>query len=200
MHKKGAIVSGNVQSRKIIDLFLTGNALRKGRFYTTAGESSYYVNVDFLWSCPDLLSELTRILTRHLKKFLKAYSFDAIIGTDDLLDTFGALPIAVCICYELHKPLIIWKEYKVRFHSLFGMSQQVKNAIVFHDVCVGGEAIVNAARAARQNGIEVTEAFALVDWHKGGSKMLKKAGITLHSYISIDQLVEAYERASTTRK
>jgi orotate phosphoribosyltransferase len=186
----------NALREKLVSLFLEGEALRGNHFYTAVGESTYYVDVDRLWSRPEMLAELTEISAAFLRELSDVNRFDAIIGTDDMLDTFGALPVAVCVCYQLRKPLIVWKEYKVRLYRLFGRPKEIKRAIIFHDVSVGAEAILNAARAARENGIVVDEAFVLVDWERGAKEILRKAKITLNSFVTISHLVEAHKRNS----
>ena len=63
-----------------------------------------------------------------------------------------------------------------------------KKVVIIEDVVSSGGAIIEAAKKMQKDGINVTEAYCVIDRESGGKENLSKMGIKLCSLFKMSDL------------
>jgi len=77
-----------------------------------------------------------------------------------------------------------------------GLSDTDKGKVVLliDDLITGGDSKLDAINILIQNGLVVKDVVVLVDRGQGGKEQLEKGGFTLHSAMSMQQMLDFYTR------
>ncbi len=163
-------------------------ALRTGQFTLASGESAtYYLDCRKL----TLNGEGANLVAAGMLDLMLPDMPDAVggmaIGADPI--TAAVIALAYQRGYQL-SGFIVRKEAKTH-----GTGQQVEGpvepgqtAIVVEDVATSGASCLAAAERAREFGMTVHRALAIVDRQAGATERLAAADIELQSLLNIGQL------------
>jgi orotate phosphoribosyltransferase len=166
-------VSGRVALAEA--LFRIG-ALRFGKFTLASGRtSSYYLDLRVVPSDP-LAYGLSVSAYQAMARELGEGSFDAVAGV-----ATAGVTISSPLAFVLKKPMI--------YVRVEGAVRPGWRALVIDDLVTTGGSIISAVEALRASGCVVKDAAVLVDRLEGGKANLQGAGVRLHAFADIKELV-----------
>ena len=168
-------------------LFRIG-ALRFGKFTLASGKtSSYYVDLRVVPSDP-VAYGLAVSAYQAVAEEVGGSSFDAVAGV-----ATAGLTISSPLAYLLKKPMV----YVRSEEKGHGLGKRVEGAVkpgwralVIDDLVTTGGSVISAVEALRGAGCIVRDSAVLVDRLEGAKANLAAAGVKLHSFVDIKELVE----------
>ena len=168
-----------------LDLYNIG-ALKFGSFTFKSGiQSPMYLDLRLFISYPKILRKVTKLYVRQLENL----TYDRLAGV-----AYAALPIAGAISLEIDKPWIFMrkeglkKEYGLQ-KSLEGEYKKGETVVMIEDLVTRATSLMEAILAIEKHGLVIKDAVVLLDYEKGGDKILKDAGYNLHAFMTISELV-----------
>ncbi len=118
--------------------------------------------------------------------------FDAVVGVPRAGDPFAQAfaRFARTTCLTMDK----WEHKEKRcIASLKGyVPASVKKVLVIDDLITKADSKREAIEILRDAGMYVTDVMVLVDREQGGSERLAKIGCTLHSVLTITEMLDLY--------
>ena len=168
------------------DLYEIG-ALKFGEFTFKSGiVSPMYLDLRLFISYPKVLKKVTTLYA----EILADLQYDRLAGV-----AYAALPIAGAISLELEQPWIfvrkegLKKEYGLQ-KALEGEYNKGETVVMIEDLCTRATSLMEAIPAIERHGLVVKDAVVLLDYGKGGDKILAEAGYTLHAFMTTRELVD----------
>lgn len=160
-------------------------ALQFGDFTLASGKrSSMYVDLRLLVSQPNLMQAAAAAYAKELE----ALHCDRIAGVP-----YAALPIGMAVALASGVPLI-YNRKESKSHGLGkdieGLWKPGERVVICEDVITTGGSIVSSVELFRAAGLVVEEAIVLLDRQQGGVENLQKAGIRVHSVLSLGDVLD----------
>lgn len=175
------------QKRELaLDLHSIG-ALKFGEFtYKSGATGPMYLDLRLFISYPKIMKKVVKLYT----SLLKDLEYDRLAGV-----AYAALPIAGAISLEIEKPWIfLRKEGLAKAHglgkSLEGEFKEGETVVMIEDLVNRATSLLEASSAIQQHGLIVKDTAVLLDYEKGGRKLLEEAGYKLHAFMTVTELVE----------
>ncbi len=173
----------------IADALLRCGAVRFGEFTLTSGQKSrYYVDVKAASTDPATLRQVAKAMAEVARRH---GPFDAVAGME-----LGAVPLATAASLETGLPLLIVRKGE-RTHGtgkrIEGRDPKGLRVFVVEDVTTSGGSTVEAVKVLRQAGATVAHACVVVDRESGAPAALSALGVTLHSLVSVSDLLRTPE-------
>ena len=170
------------------DVLLRTGSLKFGTFKLASGIlSSYYVDLRLIPSDPEAFRRVIGYYRSKVEAKL-AKNVQRLAG----IPTAGIAYSAV-LAFELSKPLLyVRKEQKEhgRERRIEGLLKPGDRVLVLDDVATTGKNIVEATQVIRGEGGVVEDAVVLLDRQQGGGENLKKIGVNLHSFSSMQRIAD----------
>ena len=168
-------------------------AIKFGDFTLSSGKkSSYYVDLRLTPSYPHIFRMMIKQLQQLISDKIGFDNFDTIASIPT-----GGLVVASALAYDSLKPLIYVrnkpKEYgtskNVEGHTSNGMK-----VLMIDDVATTGGSMLNGIKFLKEEGVDITDAFVIINRMEGADSQLKSQGVKLH------QLTTILEIATVLRK
>jgi orotate phosphoribosyltransferase len=162
-------------------------AIRFGLFRLSSGKlSPYYVDLRMILGDSRGLRAVMDIYEKIARSDVRQSSFDRVAG----VPTAG-IPYAAILAYRLRKPfLYVRKEPKSHGaqRMIEGQLLPGERVAVVDDLITTGKNTLQAVEAIRTEGGQVEDVVVLIDREEGGPAALARAGVKLHSFVSVSNL------------
>lgn len=165
-------------------VFVKMSALRIGDFKTSKGtKTPYYITLNQVSSFPNVFSLVLECLELKLSETTRKNKVETLCGVPMTGLLFSA-PLASKLSLPLiHAPL-------EQDRKIIGVISPGSNVLIIDDVSETGRTIELASSAARANGGEVSDALTLIDRDESARDDLKKIGVELHSFATIQEMAK----------
>jgi orotate phosphoribosyltransferase/uridine monophosphate synthetase len=156
----------------------------------TTVDSPIYLNVRKLIGHPTALwraahvihEEITVLQTRRDRQM---DYFDLVAGVP-----LGGLHIATAYSLTAKVPMIyLHPATGEKISEIEGVYYPGQTAIIMDDLVTGGGSIVETAERLRDAGINVKDAFVLIDRQQGARERLRKLGINLRAALTLEVIL-----------
>jgi orotate phosphoribosyltransferase len=171
-------------------------AVQFGRFRlgTSTVESPVFVNPKLLISNPTALRVAAQLINQEVSlaqtlRHPKAQAYDIVAGVP-----VGGLLLATAFALETNTPLVYSrpKPEGTGPRGVEGRYIPGSRALLIDDLAAGGSGIAQTARFLAEHDVVVRDAAVLVDRGSTGAEALKQQGITLHSILKLDVMINYY--------
>lgn len=175
------------QKRELaLDLHQMG-ALKFGEFTFKSGiVSPMYLDLRLFISYPEVMKKVAKIYAQQLE----GLEYERLAGV-----AYAALPIAGAVSLEINKPWIFMRKeglakgYGLK-KSLEGEFNEGETVVMIEDLVTRATSLMEAIGAIEAQGLKVKDAVVLLDYGKGGRKVLEDAGYNLHAFMTTRDLVD----------
>ena len=163
------------------------DCVKFGTFTLKSGiMSPIYINMKALVSFPDVL----RLIAEAYVSLLEPLSFDRMAAIP-----YGALPIVGAISMLNHKPWIYTrkeqKDYGMR-QNIEGIFASGETAVLIDDLVSFGDSKIEMIKPFSEAGLLVRDVVVLIDRCQGAEEILGQHGLTLHSFLRLDEMLDIY--------
>lgn len=169
-----------------LDLYDIG-ALKFGEFTFKSGiVSPMYLDLRLFISYPKVMKKVAKIYAEQLQSL----QYDRLAGV-----AYAALPIAGAISLELEQPWIFMrkeglkKDYGLQ-KSLEGSYEKGETVVMIEDLVTRATSLLEAISAIENHNLVVKDAVVLLDYGKGGSKLLAEKGYNLHAFMTVHEVID----------
>ena len=171
----------------ILDL-VKYDIIKFGEFKLKSGAMSpIYINLRNIISYPELLSKISGEYIKLIEN--KGLDFDRIAGI-----AYGALGIAFNVANSLTKPVILVKKEDKKDYGIksdyVGVSEQDEKIIIIEDIATTGGSAIDVAEKLKTSDLQITDAVVFLDRQAGAEQNFKEKGITMHSVVTINDMLE----------
>jgi uridine monophosphate synthetase len=171
------------------DGLLEAGCIKFGEFTLKSGlKSPIYIDLRQIISFPKLVE---RVASAYLP-ILKELRFDRIAGLP-----YAAIPIATVISLQGGYPMIYprkeVKDYGTK-SEIEGEYHRGETVVVIDDLATTGGSKFEAIEKLTAAGLKVEDVVVLIDRQSGANEALKKAGFRLHSVLTINNLLDHWEK------
>ena len=172
---------------------LAERSARRGHFTLASGkQSDFYIDARLTTMSPEGLSIIGSLALSTLRE--SGWKVDAIGGL-----TLGADPISYAISYASAasdhplRAFTVRKEPKAHGTGklLEGPIREGDRVAVIEDVITTGGSALRAIEAVRSAKASVAGVLALVDREEGGRQAIEKAGVSVISLVTANQIIAA---------
>src|SRR5690242_10766438 len=175
----------NTKLSNIADGLLSAGCIKFGNFTLKSGlQSPIYIDLRQIISYPKLLEQIG---TAYLP-LLKDLKFNRIAGLP-----YAAIPIATAISLTGNYPMI----YPRKEVKTYGTKAEIEGeyhpgetVVVIDDLATTGGSKFEAIEKLTGVGLLVNDVVVLVDRQSGARESLAQAGYSMHSVLTISQLLE----------
>ena len=174
---------------KIYDI----GAVKFGAFTLKSGVSSpVYFDFRLLVSYPLLMRETCDLLAAVIEREL-AGQFDRTCGVP-----LAALPICSVLSASKMFSMVMYRPH-VKSHGtgkrIEGAFEKGDRCLVLEDIVTSGGSLLETVSGLREAGLAVSHALVLLDRQQGAVENLQKHGITVHSLLNTDLILECIQES-----
>jgi len=179
----------------LADGLLDAGCIKFGNFTLKSGlKSPIYIDLRQLISRPSLLATVAQAYL----PILQHLTFNRLAGLP-----YAAIPIATAISLAGNYPMIYprkeVKEYGTKA-EIEGEYHAGETAVVIDDLATTGGSKFEAIEKLTAAGLKVLDVVVLVDRQSGAKESLAEAGYTIHSVLTIKQMLDYWEKTGKVEK
>jgi uridine monophosphate synthetase len=185
----------NNQLSTLADELLLAGCIKFGRFTLKSGlKSPIYIDLRQIISYPKLLEQVGAVYLPLLEKL----QFDRIAGLP-----YAAIPIATAISLAGQYPMI----YPRKEVKAYGTKAEIEGEyragetiVVIDDLATTGGSKFEAIKKLTGAGLVVKDVVVLVDRQSGAKETLAEAGYTMHAVLTINEMLDHWEKTDKVEK
>jgi uridine monophosphate synthetase len=183
------------QRSSLADGLLNAGCIKFGEFALKSGlKSPIYIDLRLIITYPKFLEQIGEAYLPLLKKL----KFDRVAGLP-----YAAIPIATVISLAGNYPMI----YPRKEAKSYGTKAEVEGeyhagetVVVIDDLATTGGSKFEAIEKLTGAGLVVKDVVVLIDRQSGAKESLKQAGYSLHAVLTINQLLDYWEKTGKVEK
>lgn len=164
-------------------------AVRFGQFKLHSGRvSPIYLDLRLLASFPLVL----RQVAAGYAVILRQLDFNLLAAMP-----LAGLPIGTAVSLQMNMPLIYPRQTLKAYGTgkqIEGVWQVGQSAVAIDDLITSGDSLLQGIAALKESGLQVSDAVVLVDRQQGGRETMRLKGYTLHSAITLSQMLRILEK------
>ncbi len=164
-------------------------AVRFGQFKLHSGRvSPIYLDLRLLASFPAVLRQVAAAYAVILQQM----DF-ALLAAMPL----AGLPIGTAVSLQMNKPLIYPRQTLKTYGTgkqIEGVWQAGQRAVAIDDLITSGDSLLQGITLLKEAGLQVFNAVVLVDRQQGGRETMRQHDYTLHSAITLSQILQILEK------
>src|SRR5687768_5871600 len=185
----------NSSQASLADRLLTAGCIKFGEFTLKSGLTSpIYIDLRRTISHPKLLANIAQAYLPILSKL----QFSRLAGLP-----YAAIPIATAISLAGNYPMI----YPRKEAKTYGTKAEIEGeyhagetALVIDDLATTGASKFEAIEKLTAVGLKVKDVVVLVDRQSGAKESLEQAGYSMHTVLTIAQLLDHWEKNGKVAK
>ena len=172
---------------KMANILFKIDAVKFGVYKLSSGKSSpYYIDLRVIPSFPDAFREICDLYAQYIIEQIGQKNFDRIAGVP-----IAGIPFASQIAYNLKKPfLYVRKDIKQygRERRVEGVLISGDRVLLLDDLLTTGLTLARAVDAVKAEGGVVTDIVVFLDREEGGTQLLEKQGLKVHTLLKISEI------------
>jgi len=175
-------------------VFLHENdAIKFGDFTLSSGrKSSYYVDLRLVSSFPHQFRKMIKSLQNKIIDEIGLDKFDSYASIPT-----GGLVIASALAIETVKPLI-YVRTKPKEHgtskSIEGKIKEGLKVLMIDDVATTGGSVANAISELKDNKVNISDAYVIINRMEGADKLLESKGVKMHHLTDILEITTILQK------
>ena len=185
----------NPNLASLADGLLSAGCIKFGEFTLKSGlKSPIYIDLRQIITYPKLLEQVGAAYLPLLKEL----KFDRLAGLP-----YAAIPIATAVSLQGNYPMI----YPRKEVKSYGTKAEIEGeyhageiALVIDDLATTGGSKFEAIEKLTAVGLAVKDVVVLVDRQSGAKESLEQAGYSMHSVLTIKQMLEHWESTGKVEK
>ncbi|XP_068714452.1 uridine 5'-monophosphate synthase-like [Montipora foliosa] len=175
------------EKSELVEKLFQIEAIKFGDFILKSGiQSPVYVDFRVIVSHPEIMRQVSAMLWNTASD--SKADFSVICGVP-----YTALPIASCISVTHNIPMVMRRKEAKAYGTkrlIEGVFAAGSKCLVIEDVVTSGSSVLETVEALSSADLRVTDAVVLLDRFQGGKEMLKYQGISLHSLLTLPEVIE----------
>ena len=179
----------------LADKLLEAGCIKFGSFTLKSGlQSPIYIDLRQIIAYPKLLEQIGAAYLPLLKEL----KFDRIAGLP-----YAAIPIATAISLQGNYPMI----YPRKEIKTYGTKAEIEGeyhagetVVIIDDLATTGGSKFEAIEKLTSAGLIVKDVVVLIDRQSGAKESLEQAGFSLHTVLTITQLLDYWEQTGKVEK
>ncbi len=172
---------------KLILAMYEKDIIKFGKFTLKSGKVSFvYIDLRTTISYPDIYRSICDILSHYIQQH--QLQFDRVLGIP-----YSALTFASSIAYKDSLPMLLRRKEAKAYGTkklLEGEYQANDICLLIEDVVTTGGSSIESLKVLTKHHIKVTDLVCLVDRQSGAEKHLHAYHCTLHSMITLTQILD----------
>ena len=173
----------------LADGLLSAGCVKFGEFTLKSGlNSPIYIDLRRLVTYPKLLNQVATAFLPVLEKL----QFDRLAGLP-----YAAIPIVTAISMQAGYP-VIYPRKEIKTYGtkaeIEGVYQAGETAVVVDDVTTTGGSKFEGIKKLTGAGLKVRDVVVLIDRQSGAKEALSEAGFRLHAVLTINELLDYWEK------
>ena len=185
----------NSNLASLADGLLSAGCIKFGEFTLKSGlKSPIYIDLRQIITYPSLLEQVGAAYLPLLKEL----KFDRLAGLP-----YAAIPIATAVSLQGNYPMI----YPRKEVKTYGTKAEIEGeyhtgeiALVIDDLATTGGSKFEAIEKLTAVGLAVKDVVVLVDRQSGAKESLEQAGYSMHSVLTIKQMLDHWESTGKVEK
>jgi len=170
---------------KLAKALCDANVMKFGLFSLASGRKSpVYVDIRVLPSTPSSFETAVDELAKKVKEL----KVDVVAGAET-----AGIPIAAAIAIKAKLPMVyvrkIPKGYGTR-SMIEGVLNKDQKVVLIDDMITDGKSKMRFIEGIKHEGAVCEDVLVILDREQGGSESLGEEGVTLHSLITLKELLE----------
>ena len=170
-------------------------AIKFGDFTLSSGKkSSYYVDLRLTSSYPHIFRKMIKQLQQVISDEIGFDNFDSLVTVPT-----GGLVVTSALAFETLKPLIYVrnkpKEYGTS-KDIEGLTCSGMKVLMIDDVATTGGSVLNGIKILKDAGVNITDAYVIVNRMEGADSNLQSEGVKLHQLTDILEIATVLHQSN----
>jgi len=174
-----------MMENKLAKALCDAGVMKFGLFSLASGRKSpVYVDIRVLPSYPGSFS----VVVDELVKKTKGLDIEIVAGAET-----AGIPIAAAIAIKAKLPMVYVRKRPKSYGTMSfieGILEKDKKVLLIDDMITDGKSKMRFIGGINQDGAVCKDVLVILDREQGGTESLSAEGITLHSLITLKELLE----------